>query len=251
LGDAALIACYFASQLPAMVASIVFIAAGESETNRRVLSLRHTSPSLEARLRGALLGGLDDERNASALAAVAQDAISSDALKLWEKLLLETRLSPLASRVGVPALWLHASNDELVRIHHVKTVVKRMRQAELMIVPGKSGMDVWRDHAAMETMTRFIAKGFGEEIDIAIAQRRRRPKAASYPAGLSQREVEVLRCVAAGRTNQEISEDLFVSLNTVAYHLRNIFNKTGAANRTEAASFAHRHGLSTDLLGSG
>jgi DNA-binding CsgD family transcriptional regulator len=59
--------------------------------------------------------------------------------------------------------------------------------------------------------------------------------------------VEVLRCVAAGRTNREISEDLFISLNTVSYHLRNIFNKTGAANRTEAASFAHRHGLFADL----
>ena len=91
LGDAPLIACHFALQLPARVTSIVFIAAGESETNRRVLSLRHTSPSLEARLRGALLGGLDDERNASALAAVAQEAINSDALKLWEKVLLENR----------------------------------------------------------------------------------------------------------------------------------------------------------------
>jgi hypothetical protein len=71
-----------------------------------------------------------------------------------------------------------------MRIHHVKTVVKRMRQAELMIVPGKSGMDIWRDRAAMQAITRFIAKGFGEEIDIASAQRRR-PKAATYPAGLS------------------------------------------------------------------
>ena len=120
-----------------------------------------------------------------------------------------------------------------------------------MIVPGKSGMDIWRDHAAMQAMTRFIAKGFGEEINIASAQRRRRPKAAAYPAGLSQREVEVLRCVTAGRTNQEISEDLFISLNTVSYHLRNIFNKTGAANRTEAASFAHRHGLLADLREAG
>jgi DNA-binding NarL/FixJ family response regulator len=57
----------------------------------------------------------------------------------------------------------------------------------------------------------------------------------------------VLRAVAAGRTNQEVSEHLFISLNTVSYHLRNIFNKTGAANRTEAASFAHRHAI---LLGS-
>jgi DNA-binding CsgD family transcriptional regulator/pimeloyl-ACP methyl ester carboxylesterase len=246
LGDAALIASYFALRGPDRVTSMVFIAAGESETNRRVLSLRHTNPSLEARLRGALLGGLADERNASALAAVAQEALSSDSLKLWEKVLLENRLSKVVSRVRVPVLWLHASTDELVKTRHVRALVKRMRQAKLMIVPGRSGMDIWRDRAAMRAMTLFIAKGFGTELEVATAQRRRHPKTATYPAGLSQREVDVLRFTAAGRTNQQISEDLFISLNTVSYHLRSIFNKTGAANRTEAASFAHRHGLSTD-----
>ena len=236
LGDAALVACRFALQLPARVTSMVFIAAGESETNRRVLSLRHTNPGLEARLRGALLGGLDDERNASALAAVAQEALRPDSLKLWEKVLLENRLCRVASRVKVPVLWLHASDDELVRTRQVRTLVKRMSQAKLMIVPGRSGMDIWRDRDAMRAMTLFMAKGFGTELEVPAAQRRRHPKIATYPAGLSQREVDVLRFAAAGRTNQQISEDLFISLNTVSYHLRNIFNKTGAANRTEAAS---------------
>ena len=246
LGDAALIACHFALRVPDRVTSMVFIAAGESKTNRRVLSLRHTNPSLEARLRGALLGGLDDGRNASTLAAVAQEALSSDSLKLWEKVLLESRLSKVVSRVRVPVLWLHAAADELVRTRHVRRLVERMRQAKLMIVPGRSGMDIWRDRAAMQAMTIFLAKGFGTDLEVATARRRRHPKIARYPAGLSQREVEVLRFAAAGRTNQQISEELFISLNTVSYHLRNIFNKTGAVNRTEAASFAHRHGLSTD-----
>jgi DNA-binding CsgD family transcriptional regulator/pimeloyl-ACP methyl ester carboxylesterase len=246
LGDAALMAGQFAMRLPARVTSMVFIAAGESETNRRVLSLRHANPSLEARLRGALLGGLDDQRNASALAAVAQQALSSDSLKLWEKVLLENRLSKVVSRVRVPVLWLHASDDELVKTRHVRKLVTGIRQVKLMIVPGRSGMDIWRDRAAMQAMTLFIAKGFGAELEVETAQRRRHPRMATYPAGLSQREVEVLRFAAAGRTNQQISEDLFISLNTVSYHLRSIFNKTGAANRTEAASFAHRHGLSTD-----
>ncbi len=246
LGDAALIACHFALRLPARVTSMVFIAAGESKTNRRLLGLRHANPSVEAHLRGALLGGLDDERNASALAAVAQEALSSDSLKLWEEVLLKHRLSRLASRVRVPVLLLHASDDELVRTCDVRTLSKRISQGKLMIVPGRSGMDIWRDRAAMQAMTLFIAKGFGTELEVATAQRRRHPKIATYPAGLSQREVEVLRFAAAGRTNQQISENLFISLNTVSYHLRSIFNKTGAVNRTEAASFAHRHGLSTD-----
>jgi DNA-binding NarL/FixJ family response regulator len=64
-----------------------------------------------------------------------------------------------------------------------------------------------------------------------------------YPAGLSRREVEVLRLVAAGKGNREIAERLFVSPNTVANHVRSILTKTNTANRTEAAAFAVRHEL--------
>jgi class 3 adenylate cyclase/DNA-binding NarL/FixJ family response regulator len=63
------------------------------------------------------------------------------------------------------------------------------------------------------------------------------------PDGLSQREVEVLRLVAAGKSNREIADALCISLNTVATHVRNILTKTGTANRTEAAAYALRQGL--------
>lgn len=62
-----------------------------------------------------------------------------------------------------------------------------------------------------------------------------------HPAGLSNREVQVLRLVAAGRSNREIAERLFVSSNTVANHVRSILTKTRTSNRTEAAAFALRH----------
>jgi DNA-binding NarL/FixJ family response regulator len=65
----------------------------------------------------------------------------------------------------------------------------------------------------------------------------------SYSGGLSEREVEVLRLVAAGRSNQQIADTLVISPNTVLRHISNIFRKTGAANRVEAASYASRHGL--------
>jgi DNA-binding NarL/FixJ family response regulator len=65
----------------------------------------------------------------------------------------------------------------------------------------------------------------------------------AFPAGLSRREVEVLRLVAAGKGNREIAERLFVSPNTVANHVRSILTKTNSANRTEAAAFALRQAL--------
>jgi DNA-binding NarL/FixJ family response regulator len=63
------------------------------------------------------------------------------------------------------------------------------------------------------------------------------------PHGLSQREVEVLRLVAAGRSNQQIADELVISLNTVRRHVSNVFDKTGVANRTEASVYARDHGI--------
>ena len=65
------------------------------------------------------------------------------------------------------------------------------------------------------------------------------------PAGLTQREVEVLRLISGGKTDREIGEELFISIKTVGNHVGNILNKTNAANRTEAATFANQHGLVT------
>jgi predicted ATPase/DNA-binding CsgD family transcriptional regulator len=64
--------------------------------------------------------------------------------------------------------------------------------------------------------------------------------APAVTAGLSTRETEVLRLIAGGKSNREIATTLVISLNTVARHVSNIFDKIGAANRTEAATYAHR-----------
>lgn len=194
-----------------------------------------------------MLGGLADKVNASALATVAQKALTSDSLKHWESVLTENRLIPIAYGVEAPALFLHAADDEMVSINEVQSLVNLMGDADLIMVPGRSGMDIWRDRGAVQAMSQFFAMGFGVEGEVMRAHRGRRQTMTEYPAGLSEREAEVLRLVAAGRTNQQISECLFISLNTINFHLRNIFNKTGAQNRTEAAAFAHRCGLSSEF----
>jgi LuxR family transcriptional regulator, maltose regulon positive regulatory protein len=71
---------------------------------------------------------------------------------------------------------------------------------------------------------------------------------ATPPAGglvdpLSDREQEVLGLLAAGRSNQQIAEELVVALNTVKKHVGHIFAKLGAANRTEATARARELGL--------
>ncbi len=63
------------------------------------------------------------------------------------------------------------------------------------------------------------------------------------PDGLTARELEVLRLVAAGRTNPQIAAELFLSEKTVARHLSNIFAKTNVKSRTAAAAYAFQHQL--------
>ena len=67
--------------------------------------------------------------------------------------------------------------------------------------------------------------------------------AASIDHDLSPRELDVLRLLAAGRSNQQIADELVISLNTVRRHVSNIFDKTGVANRAQAGAWAREHGL--------
>ena len=64
---------------------------------------------------------------------------------------------------------------------------------------------------------------------------------------MTEREIEVLRLVALGKTDREIAEKLFISFRTVGNHVRSILNKTGAGNRTEAAIYGGRRGFDVSL----
>jgi DNA-binding CsgD family transcriptional regulator len=69
------------------------------------------------------------------------------------------------------------------------------------------------------------------------------PPAPATPDGLSRREVEVLRLLAAGQRNQAIAQALFLSPRTVQRHIANLYLKIGAHNRAEATAYALRHRL--------
>jgi HD-GYP domain-containing protein (c-di-GMP phosphodiesterase class II) len=101
-----------------------------------------------------------------------------------------------------------------------------------------------RDEAAA-VMTREVSAGRMDPdacaavMDVAGLPR---PKTAR-PAGLSEREVEVVRLAARGLSNREIAAELIISERTVGHHLAHIYDKTGRRTRAGVAVFAAEHGL--------
>lgn len=65
----------------------------------------------------------------------------------------------------------------------------------------------------------------------------------TFPEPLSERELEILRLIAAGRSNQEIAETLVIAISTVKSHINNLYGKLGTSRRTEAIAIARQRGL--------
>ena len=83
-----------------------------------------------------------------------------------------------------------------------------------------------------------------ERVNERLEQIKSQPAIApTYRGGLTEREVEVLRLIASGKTNLEIAEELFIAEGTARRHVANIYEKIGAANRVEATVYAGEHDL--------
>jgi DNA-binding CsgD family transcriptional regulator len=130
-----------------------------------------------------------------------------------------------------------------------------------MALNRRMGADTWVAHTAYEHARALLAAGQRDRAGrlageaVALAQHIGMPtllararalgsvEPPALPDGLSHREVEILRLVSRGLSNREIGAELFISEHTAANHVRSILRKTGCANRTDAASYAHRQGL--------
>jgi DNA-binding NarL/FixJ family response regulator len=73
------------------------------------------------------------------------------------------------------------------------------------------------------------------------------PALPRLPAGLTERELEILRWLAAGRTKREVAAELVISQSTVHTHTVHIYAKCGVSTRTGLAMFAMRHGLAAKI----
>jgi DNA-binding CsgD family transcriptional regulator len=164
-------------------------------------------------------------------------------------------LGPAAYFLGLLDLTLDQPRQALRRFQHATALAGRIQahpmvamcregQARALLAldrPGDRQQAAILLDQAIATAEQLGIRGLGERA--ATLGAAATPAPPAWPAGLTGREVEVLRLIAAGRSNQAIAEALFISPNTVLRHVSNIFAKTGVANRAEAAAYATRQGL--------
>ncbi|WP_010500051.1 response regulator [Paenibacillus elgii] len=108
-------------------------------------------------------------------------------------------------------------------------LLKTSRAAEIAqaIRSAVKGQSVLESQVASKLMNRFRA-----------------PKQAAQPhEELTEREMEVLRLIAAGKSNQDVADELFIGVKTVKFHVTNILAKLGVEDRTQAAIYAYKNGL--------
>jgi DNA-binding CsgD family transcriptional regulator/pimeloyl-ACP methyl ester carboxylesterase len=136
-------------------------------------------------------------------------------------------------RLTTPTLVLHP-RDFAGEIEVSMEVTSAISNARLAVIDGSNGLgDV---EQGLKAINAFLDSLPPEEAGPSTA-------VDSMTGSLSPREVEVLRLIAAGKSNAQIADELVISQNTVIRHVSNIFAKIGAANRAEATSYAHRHGI--------
>ena len=150
-----------------------------------------------------------------------------------------------------------AAEDGIVRAARLwgaeEALLEKIEAAVYTYVPDRS---LHRSHVAAaqarhgeEAFDAAWAEGRAMSLEQAIEyalDRSTTPETATpeiYPAGLSAREVEILRLVAQGMTNAGVAKELFISSRTVGWHLSSIYRKLGSSSRTEATRFAVEHNL--------
>jgi pimeloyl-ACP methyl ester carboxylesterase/DNA-binding CsgD family transcriptional regulator len=147
-------------------------------------------------------------------------------------------VSALLPSVQTPTLLLHPRDFPSPRPEESMRLAGLIKGASLSVVDGSVGYgDTGQAITAVENFLLHVPHS-EQPLHADLIALDHPP-----PAALSGREAQVLRLLAAGKSNREIADELVLSVNTVIRHVSNIYAKTGAANRAEATAYAAKQGL--------
>jgi len=163
--------------------------------------------------------------------------------------------SSMLQNVDTPTLVFSRPDISWIPAESARRLAARIPGARLSILDGESTAPYLGDtESVIATLHRFLdsgdhASGKAQEANIPAyagtqsSSEVRQDSDTAFPNGLTEREAQVLRMVAAGKTNNEVAIELFLSIRTVERHIGNIYSKIGARGRADATVFALTHGL--------
>jgi DNA-binding NarL/FixJ family response regulator len=140
---------------------------------------------------------------------------------------------PVLEHVRVPSLVLHRRGDRAVSFRGGRFLAKQLANSRFVPLDGADHLWwVGDTETILREVERFLQDGTPGAAD-----------AAAPPEALTEREMDVLRLISAGYTNQQIADELVLTLGTVKTYASHIYDKLGVGNRTEAAAAARKQGL--------
>jgi pimeloyl-ACP methyl ester carboxylesterase/DNA-binding CsgD family transcriptional regulator len=144
------------------------------------------------------------------------------------------------SEITSPTLVLHSVGDRRVPYEQGRQLSSLIPGAKLVDLDSNNHLLIGSE-PAWKTCLAAVREFLGTGPPVVAETAADTP--APAPDGLTPREIEVLRLIANGKSNQDIATELVISFNTVTNHVKNILGKTGCANRTEAAAYAIPRGI--------
>jgi pimeloyl-ACP methyl ester carboxylesterase/DNA-binding CsgD family transcriptional regulator len=146
-----------------------------------------------------------------------------------------------AARVQCPALVLHREHATVIPLELSRALAAALPDGRLELIPGSSASLFFE--AGDEVARRIVRFVLDPAAPAAAGGAVSRAGGPDQPGGVSAREVEVLRLLAAGDTNGQIAARLGLSVNTVERHVANLYRKIDARGRAEASAWAVRRGI--------
>jgi pimeloyl-ACP methyl ester carboxylesterase/DNA-binding CsgD family transcriptional regulator len=185
--------------------------------------------------------GWTENEEAHRTAAMMRECLSQESARKYFAIIRAFDVLPILPSVRMPTLVLHRENIPYPEPEVARRLAAAIPGARLALFPGNSlAPYLGCIDDILATIDDFVSP-----TSVRSAVPSLRPK-IGMTASLTPREIEVLRLIAAGRTNREISNELVLSMRTVARHITNIYGKIGARGKADATAYAIRHGLTPE-----
>ncbi|HUF52433.1 MAG TPA: alpha/beta fold hydrolase [Dehalococcoidia bacterium] len=167
------------------------------------------------------------------LACAEKDAALAQATSVGE-----FSVKALLHDVSMPALVIHKKGDKPVPFELGRRLARDLPNSRFIPLEGDMhALTIGSTRIVLEAMLDFLG---GATVGAPVPER-----VSSTNGIITRREKDVLRLIAAGKSNRRIAEELSISVNTADRHVSNILTKIAASNRAEAASYAVRAGIAS------